>query len=116
MLALVEAVLSDAKRRGFPFTRWVANMGWAISGQGGVDELVEYCTRLNEIMRNHDATIVCTYDLNRFSAASVIDVLRSHPVAIIGSIVHENPFYVPPGELLREFAQRQTSSATPPEA
>jgi hypothetical protein len=55
----------------------------------------------------HEATIVCTYDLSRFSASSVIDVLRSHPVAVIGGIVHENPYYLPPGELLVELRQRK---------
>jgi hypothetical protein len=107
MLGLVEQVLTDAKRRGFPFTRWVANMGWALGGHRGVEDLVEYCTRLNAVTPRHEATIVCTYDLARFSASSVIDVLRSHPVAIIGGIVHENPFYVPPDELLRELRERQ---------
>jgi hypothetical protein len=111
MLALVEEVLSDSKSRGFPFTRWVANMGWALGGHRGVEDLVEYCTRLNEVTPKHEATIVCTYDLARFSATSVIDVLRSHPVAVIGGIVHENPFYVPPDELLRELRQCQDRPA-----
>lgn len=110
MLALVEEVLTDSKRRGFPFTRWVANMGWALGGHRGVEDLVEYCTRLNNVTPQHEATIVCTYDLARFSATSVVDVLRSHPVAVIGGIVHENPFYVPPDELLRELRQRQDRS------
>jgi hypothetical protein len=107
MLGLVEEVLSDTKRRGFPFTRWVANMGWALGGHRGVEDLVEYCTRLNDVAPKHEATIVCTYDLTGFSAGAVIDVLRSHPVAIIGGIVHENPFHVPPDELLRELRQRR---------
>jgi hypothetical protein len=110
MLALVEEVLSDTRRRGFPFTRWVANMGWALGEWRGVEDLVEYCTRLNEVVPKHEATVVCTYDLARFSASAVIDVLRSHPVAVIGGIVHENPFFVPPHELLRELRERQGHS------
>lgn len=111
MLGLVEEVLTNAKRRGFPFTRWVANMGWALGGHRGVEDLVEYCTRLNQVAPKHDATIVCTYDLSRFSASSVIDILRSHPVAIIGGIVHENPFYVSPDELLRELREHPLGSS-----
>jgi hypothetical protein len=107
MLTLVEEVLADAKSQGFPFTRWVANMGWALGGHRGVEDLVEYCARLNDVTPKHEATIICTYDLARFSATSVIDVLRSHPVAVIGGIVHENPFYVSPHELLRELRQRR---------
>jgi hypothetical protein len=112
MLGLVEEVLSDTKRRGFPFTRWVANMGWALGGHRGVEDLVEYCTRLNDVAPRHKATIICTYDLARFSAAAVIDVLRTHPVAVIGGVVHENPFYVSPTELLRELRERQRGPAS----
>jgi hypothetical protein len=112
MLALVEEALTDAKSRGFSFTRWVANMGWALEERPGVTDLVEYCTRLNDVVPKHEATVVCTYDLARFSASSVIDVLRSHPVAVIGGIVHENPFFVPPKELLRELRERRDRSSS----
>jgi MEDS: MEthanogen/methylotroph, DcmR Sensory domain len=111
MLALVEEVLAESKSRGFPFTRWVANMGWALGESRGVGDLVEYCTRLNYVVPQHQATVVCTYDLSRFSAKSVIDVLRSHPVAIIGGVVHENPFFVPPDELLHELRERSQKPA-----
>ncbi|HEY2933567.1 MAG TPA: MEDS domain-containing protein [Acidobacteriota bacterium] len=108
MLDLVEEVLTETKRQGFPFTRWVANMGWALGSHRGVEDLVEYCTRLNDVAPRHEATIVCTYDLGRFSASSVIDVLRCHPVAIIRGTVHENPFYVPSDELLLELRDRRS--------
>jgi hypothetical protein len=37
----------------------------------------------------------------------VLEVLRTHPVALIGGIVQENPFYVPPEDYLREIQQRK---------
>ncbi len=114
MLGLVQDVLTDTRRQGFPFTRWVADMGWALGGHRGVEDLVEYCTRLNDVAPRHEATIVCTYDLARFSASSVIDVLRSHPAAIIGGVVHENPFFVPPDELLRELRARPAGRPADP--
>jgi hypothetical protein len=58
MLALVEEVLTESKRRGYPFTRWVANMGWALADVPGVADLVEYCTRLNYVTPRYDATIL----------------------------------------------------------
>jgi hypothetical protein len=33
-------------------------------------------------------------------------VLRTHPAAIIGGILQENPFCVSPDELLRELQER----------
>lgn len=58
MLALVEEVLTEAKERGFPATRWVANMGWALEDRPGVEDALEYCSRLNYVAPNYDATIV----------------------------------------------------------
>ena len=45
-------------------------------------------------------------DLARFGADVVIDVLRTHPMVIIGGILQENPFFVPPDEFLRELQER----------
>jgi hypothetical protein len=50
MLALIEEVLTEGKRRGFPMTRLVAHMEWALEDRPGVDDLVEYETRLNDIL------------------------------------------------------------------
>jgi hypothetical protein len=53
----------------------------------------------------------CTHDLSRFSASQAIDVLRSHPVAVVGGILQENPYFVPPEELLRELREQSRRRA-----
>ena len=35
-----------------------------------------------------------------------MDILRTHPMVIIGGILQENPFFVPPDEFLRELRER----------
>lgn len=35
-----------------------------------------------------------------------MDILRTHPMAIIGGILQENPLYVPPDEFLKEMRRR----------
>jgi hypothetical protein len=51
-----------------------------------------------------------------FGGDTVIDLMRTHPMIIIGGILHRNPFYVPPEEFLREIRQhraiRPSSSST----
>ena len=113
MLSLVEEVLSGAEKQGFAHTRWVANMGWALEDKPGVGDLVEYCARLNDVVPRFNATIICTYDLARFTAAQMVDVLRCHPLAVIGGIVQENPFYLPPDSLIEELrASRRSFNAS----
>jgi hypothetical protein len=44
--------------------------------------------------------------LAQFGANVVLDILRTHPMVIIGGILQENPFFVPPDEFLRELRER----------
>lgn len=58
MLTLIEEVLRDGKTQGFPLTRLVANMEWALEDRPGVDDLVEYETRLNFVLPKYDDAVV----------------------------------------------------------
>jgi hypothetical protein len=40
-----------------------------------------------------------------------MDILRTHPMVIIGGILQSNPFWVPPEEFLRELRSRDDRSA-----
>src|SRR5204863_6908146 len=57
MLALIEEVLTGGKAQGFPLTRLVANMEWALEDRPGVDDIVEYETRLNYILPKYDDAV-----------------------------------------------------------
>jgi hypothetical protein len=50
--------------------------------------------------------VVCTYDLSRYSGAFIIDVMRTHPMIIVGGLLQDNPFYTPPEEFIRELRAR----------
>jgi len=47
----------------------------------------------------------------QFGANVVMDILRTHPMVIIGGILQENPFFVPPDEFLRELRERARQDA-----
>jgi len=108
MLALVEEVLGKGKEQ-FGLTRFWANMEWSLEDFPGVDDIVEYESRLNDVTSRFDDVVVCTYDLNRFSATLVMDILRTHPQVIVGGILQENPFYVPPEQFLAELQGRKVA-------
>jgi hypothetical protein len=57
MLALIEKVLQTGKDQGYPLTRLVANMEWALEDRPGVEDLVEYETRLNYVLPKYDDAI-----------------------------------------------------------
>jgi hypothetical protein len=109
MLALLAEVLTGGKADGFGPTRLWSNMEWALEDCPGVQNLVEFEARVNHVLPKNGDLVVCAYDLTKFGASVVMDVLRTHPLVIIGEIVQENPFFVPPDELLRELRARHES-------
>ena len=58
MLRLIEDVLERGKTEGFPLTRLVANMEWALEQRPGVDDVVEYEARLNYILPRYKDAVV----------------------------------------------------------
>ncbi len=106
MLELIQEVLEGGRSGGFPRTRLWANMEWALDDLPGVHDIVEYETRLNYFLPKYDDVVVCTYDLNKFSAPVVIDIMRTHPQVIVSGVLQENPFYVRPEEFLAELNRR----------
>jgi MEDS: MEthanogen/methylotroph, DcmR Sensory domain len=110
MIDLLEEVAKAATQRAPTMTRLWANMEWALLDFPGVHDIVEYESRLNYFLPNYDMATVCTYDVTKFSASVVMDILRTHPQVIVGGILRENPFYVPPDEFPRELGARNVSA------
>ena len=106
MLALLEGALLDGRARGFKQTRLVGHMEWANKDVPGVENLLEFETRVNYMSARNDDPLICTYDLASFGAGLIVDILRTHPYVIIGGILQQNPFFVPPDEMLRELRER----------
>src|SRR6266404_4948525 len=112
MLQVFEQLASGNAQGGFPLSRIVCHMEWAADGRSHVDELVEFESRVNDVWRRHDDAVICTYDLAKFGGDTVIDIMRTHPMIIIGGILQKNPFFVPPEEFLREVRERRARRST----
>jgi hypothetical protein len=112
MLHAFEQIASGNATGGFPLSRIVCRMDWAAEGKSYTDDLIEFESRVNHVWEHHDDAVICTYHLGQFGGDTVIDIMRTHPMIIIGGILQRNPFFIPPGEFLREFSQRRTGGST----
>jgi hypothetical protein len=110
MLALIEELLGAGAAAGYRRTRLLAQMEWALLDKPGVDDLIEYETRLNHVLPEFDSAVICSYDLSKFGGSTVMLALRTHPAVIIGGLLHENPFYVDPEQLLLELREQRGAS------
>jgi hypothetical protein len=109
MLHSFEQIASGNALGGFPLSRIVCRMDWAAEGQSYIQDLVEFESRVNHVWERHEDVVICTYHLGQFGGDTVIDIMRTHPMVIIGGILQQNPFFVPPQEFLREFRERRAA-------
>jgi hypothetical protein len=113
---LVEAFQQMASangKDGFPLSRIVCHMEWAGGEQSRIDEVIEFESRVNDVWRQHQDAIICIYDLARLRGGTVVDIIRTHPTLIMGGILQENPFFVPPERFLPELRERRARQARP---
>jgi hypothetical protein len=112
MLSMFEEVASGSAD-GFPLSRIVCHMDWAAQQRSYIEDLIEFESRVNDVWLRHDDAVICTYDLQKFGGGTVIDMIRTHPMIIVGGVLHENPFFVPPEQFLKEFRERRYGQSRP---
>ena len=115
MIETLLKILDPANNPPGKISRNIASMSWALEDRPGVNDIVEYEARLNQTLPAQHDPVVCTYDLSQFDASVVIDIMRTHPMVIIGGILQENPFYVPADQILQELEARRASANAPTE-
>jgi DcmR-like sensory protein len=107
MLAAFKDLASGGKAAGrYPLSRIICRMDWAFADQAYIRDVIEFESRVNDVWRVHDDAVICTYRLSKLSGDAVIDILQTHPLVIIGSLLHQNPFFTPPEEFLPEYRRR----------
>jgi hypothetical protein len=103
---MIDHLLIAAREAGYRRTRLLGDMDWALENQIRDGDLIALEARLNEVYSRHEVWVICAYDLTRFSGSVVLDVMRTHPVAMIGGVLQHNPFYIPPAQMLKELGDR----------
>ena len=103
-----EHVLRSGPATGYAQTRFLAQMEWALVDLPGIEDMLEFETRVNYVVPKYDDVVICSYDLSKFGARTVVYALRTHPVVILGGLLQENPFYVNPDQLLLELREHRS--------
>jgi MEDS: MEthanogen/methylotroph, DcmR Sensory domain len=114
MLGVFEQLASENAQGEFPLSRICCRMDWAVEDRSHVDDVIEFESRVNDVWLRHDDAVICTYHLDQFGGDAVIDIMRTHPMVIVGGILQQNPFFVPPNDFLREFRQRRAGRGSSP--
>lgn len=102
MLSLLREFYEESIRLGHSAARVIGEMSPEVQQLPGGDRLLEYESRVSLLQRQYPVTTVCQYDARLFDGATIMDILKVHPLMVVrGSVVH-NPFYVKPEEFLKQ--------------
>ena len=100
MIALLRTETRRALALGYSALRVTGEMTWVLRGAPGSERIIEYEAKLNEFFPGSRCLAICQYDRRRFDPAVLLDVLRTHPIAVIGTEIYRNFYYIPPAEFL----------------
>jgi hypothetical protein len=109
MLATVDHLTGTGLDSGFGRLRIMGNMDWVFAGTPGAADILEYEAEVNDVLSRNRQPAVCVYDIAKLNGAMMMDLLRTHPLVLIGGVVQENPFFTPPSEMLRELKSRKAA-------
>lgn len=100
MITLLRSETKLAISEGYSALRVTGEMTWALKDLSGSEKLIEYESKLNTFFPRSKCMAICQYDQRRFDPKILLDVLLTHPIAIIGMEIYDNFYYMPPKELL----------------
>lgn len=72
---------------------------------------MEWETMCN-VIEGPPAVFLCQYDLTQFLGSVVIDALKTHPLCVVSSVIHKNPFYEKPELFLEGLRRRRETLRT----
>ena len=104
MLTTFKGALAQGKAQGYSRMRILGHTDWFFEGHPGAAQFLEFEMKVNAVLAADRQVAVCVYDINKLSARLMMEILRAHPLTIVGGVLHENPFFTPPEEYLRVLA------------
>jgi len=109
MLETFEQLASGNAKGGYPRSRIMCRMDWAGGDAAQLEDVIQFESRINDVWNRHDDVVICSYNLTKFGGDTLIDILRTHPMVIVGGTLHQNPFYMPPALFLEERRERRNT-------
>ncbi len=100
MIDLLQSETERALAEGYSALRVTGEMTWALRGLPGSERLIEYEAKLNRFFPHSKCLALCQYDQRRFQPDVLLDVLATHPIAVVGTKIYDNPYYIPPTDFL----------------
>lgn len=105
LVSFHQTFIAQAVKEGWQTVRGIVDMTWLTRGIASSRDILKYEAACDAVFTFQNAPIVGVfqYDYGKLSGAVVVELLKLHPIAIVGNFVKRNPYYLNSEEYLKRI-------------
>lgn len=115
LLSAHQALISKAINNGYEGVRAVIDMAWLGHGAATADQILKYEAAADAVFtfQNRPIVALVQYNYNNLPGDLVVELLRLHPIAVVGRYIKRNPYYVNAEEYAVKIIRRSQRRPRP---
>jgi hypothetical protein len=108
LLATHLALIAKAQNDGWETVRAVIDMGWLVQDVATPEQILKYEAASDAVFTFQSRPIVALlqYNYAELPGELVVELLKLHPIAIVGRFIKRNPYYVNAEDYLVKIIRR----------
>lgn len=117
LLSTHQTFIAQALREGWKAVRISMDMTWLTADIASPEQILKYEAASDAVFTFQNAPIIALmhYDYSKLPGLLVVELLKLHPIAVVGKFIKRNPYYVNSEQYLLKILRvnRDKSRATP---
>jgi hypothetical protein len=91
-----QSFIARAMKEGWSAARGALDMSWVTEGTATPSQVLKYEAAADAIFtfQNSPVVIIVQYNYARLAGEIVVELLKLHPLAVVGKYIKRNPYYV----------------------
>jgi hypothetical protein len=96
LLSTHQTFIAQALREGWKAVRISMDMTWLTSEIATPEQVLKYEAASDAVFTFQNAPIIALmhYDYSKLPGALVVEMLKLHPIAVVGKFIKRNPYYL----------------------
>jgi hypothetical protein len=91
-----QSFISKALKEGWSAARGALDMSWVTEGSATPSQVLKYEAAADAVFtfQNSPVVIIVQYNYGKLAGEIVVELLKLHPLAVVGKYIKRNPYYV----------------------
>lgn len=96
LLSTHQTFIAQARRENWKACRISIDMTWLTADVATPEQVIKYEAAADAIFTFQNAPIIALlhYDYSKLPGALVVEMLKLHPIAVVGKFIKRNPYYL----------------------